>query len=130
VNLQKIALLIARTLFGALFVFSGAAGLFHWMPAPEAGMPAAAKALSSAMVQSGYLMSLVYATQLGAGLLLVSGFFVPLALVVIAPVVVNIVAFHLFLAPAGMSISVVTLVMELFLAWNYRSAFASVLRMK
>jgi len=129
-NFKKIALVTARTLFGALFVFSGASGLFHLMPAADVGMPAAAKALSSAMVQSGYLMSLVYATQLGAGLLLVSGFFVPLALVVIAPVVVNIVAFHLFLAPAGMGIAVVTVALELILAWNYRSAFAPLLRSK
>jgi len=58
---------------------------------------------------------------------LLSGRFVPLALAVLAPIVVNIVAFHLFLAPAGLPLPIVVLTLELFLAWSYRSAYRPML---
>jgi hypothetical protein len=53
--------------------------------------------------------------------------FVPLALALLAPVVVNIILFHLFLAPSGLPVATVVLVLELFLAWVYRGAFRSML---
>jgi hypothetical protein len=54
--------------------------------------------------------------------------FVPLALTILAPVVVNIVAFHAFLAPSGLALPLVIVAIEVFLAWSYRSAFEGVLR--
>jgi len=52
---------------------------------------------------------------------------VPLALALLAPIIVNILGFHLFLAPAGLGVPVVVLVAELYLAWSYRAAFAPML---
>jgi putative oxidoreductase len=57
-----------------------------------------------------------------------SGFFVPLALTLLAPVIVNIVAFHLFLSPGNYAVVGVVLISELFLAWSYRAAFAPMLQ--
>jgi hypothetical protein len=54
--------------------------------------------------------------------------FVPLALTVLAPVIVNIVAVHLFLAPSGFPLTILAVALELFLAWSYRAAFRSLLR--
>ena len=54
----------------------------------------------------------------------------PLALVLIAPVIVNIVAVHAFLAPSGLGMAIVILGLELYLAWSYRSAFRSMLAAK
>ena len=62
------------------------------------------------------------------GALLLSNCYVPLALTVLAPVVVNIVAFHLFLAPSGLAIPIVVLALGVFLAWSYRAAFKPMLR--
>jgi hypothetical protein len=90
-------------------------------------MPAGAVAFAGAMVQTGYLMPLLMATQLISGLLLLAGRFVPLALALLAPVVVNIVAFHLFLAPAGLPLAGLVLVLEVYLAWAYRTAFRPML---
>jgi hypothetical protein len=56
--------------------------------------------------------------------------FVPLALALIAPILVGIIAFHIFLAPSSIGPGAVLLAMELYLAWAYRGAFHPMLRMK
>jgi putative oxidoreductase len=62
-----------------------------------------------------------------SGLLLLGNRYVPLALTLLAPVLVNIVAFHAFLAPAGLAVPLVLLAAELYAAWSYRDAFAPML---
>jgi hypothetical protein len=69
----------------------------------------------------------VSGTQLVCGLLLLTGRFVPLALTLLAPVLVNILAFHLALEPDGTGLAVVLVALELFLAWAYRAHFRGVL---
>jgi hypothetical protein len=69
-------------------------------------------------------------TEVVAGVLLLSNLFVPLALAVLAPIVVNIVGFHLFLAPAGLGLPLAILAVEIFLAVTYRAAFAPMLRLR
>jgi uncharacterized membrane protein YphA (DoxX/SURF4 family) len=96
------------------------------MPAP----PPQAGAFEGALFASGYLFPLLKVTEVVAGLLLLSGLFVPLALALLAPVVVNIVAFHLFLAPAGLPIPLAVLAVEIYLAWTYRAAFAPMLHLR
>jgi putative oxidoreductase len=61
-------------------------------------------------------------------LLLLSGRFVTLAVAVLAPIVINIVGFHLFLAPSGIALALAVLAAELYLAWTYRAAFAPMLQ--
>ena len=68
--------------------------------------------------------------QVIGGALLLSNRFVPLALALLAPVIVNIVAFHAFLAPSGVAIALVVLALELYLAWTYRAAFRPMLSPK
>jgi hypothetical protein len=65
-----------------------------------------------------------------AGIFLLAGILVPLALTLLAPVVVNIVLFHVFLDPAGMPIAILVLVLEVFLAWGYRDSFKGVLDLR
>jgi hypothetical protein len=84
-------------------------------------------ALTIAFARSGYLLPLVGATQALVGALLLANRFIPLALTLIAPVIVHIVAFHLFLAPQGLPVALVVLAIELHLAIVHRGAFRSVL---
>jgi uncharacterized membrane protein YphA (DoxX/SURF4 family) len=112
----------ARLLLGLIFVTFGLNGFLHFLPQPP--MPAPAGAFAGALAATGYLFPLIKGTEIVTGLLLLSGRFVPLALVVLAPVVVNIVAFHLFLAPAGLALPFVVLALGLYLAWTERQAFA------
>ncbi len=118
--------IVARWFLGLVFAVFGLNGFLHFIP-PMAPPPARALALAGALMGSGYLMQLVFATELAAGLLL-SGRFVALALAVIAPVIVNIVAFHLFLAPAGLGLAAAVLAAEVYLAWTHREAFVPMLR--
>jgi hypothetical protein len=74
------------------------------------------------------MLPLIKGTEVAGGFLLLSDRFVPLALTLLAPVIVNIVAFHLFLAPSGVGLALVVLTLELGLAWANRAAFRSLLR--
>jgi hypothetical protein len=74
------------------------------------------------------LLTLVKVIELVAGLALLTNRFVPLALALLAPIIVGILAVHLLLMPAGAPIAVVLLALELVTAWSYRAAFAPMLR--
>ncbi len=81
-----------------------------------------------AFVGTGYLMDLVKATELAAGLALLANRFVPLALVVLAPVMVNILAFHLFLEPGTIAFPAVLAALQAYLGYAHRGAFAPMMR--
>ncbi|HEY6878327.1 MAG TPA: DoxX family protein [Polyangiales bacterium] len=116
----------ARILLGFVFTVFGANFFLHFLPTPpmEPG-PAANFAMA---LFTSYVMVVVKVTEVSAGLLLLSNRFVPLALALLAPVVVGIVGFHLTLAPASGVPAYLTFVLELYLAYAYRSAFAPMLR--
>ena len=88
---------VARVLLGLIFAVFGLNGFLHFIPTPPMSGPAGA--FGSAMFATGYLFQLLKSVEVIAGFLLLSNRFVPLALALLAPVVVNIVAFHTFLAP-------------------------------
>ena len=119
---------VARVLLGLMFFVFGLNGFLNFIPTPPPdAMPVRLVAFSEAMMKTGYLFQLVKGTEVVVGLLLLLNRFVPLALAVLAPVVLNIVAVHAFLAPSGIVMSVVILALELYLAWSYRSAFRGML---
>jgi uncharacterized membrane protein YphA (DoxX/SURF4 family) len=119
---------VIRVLLGLLFFLPGLAFFFNLLPAPKDPMPEGAMAFSAAMMKTGYLLQLVKGTEVIVGALLLLNRFVPLALVLIAPVVVNIVAFHAFLAPSGLITAILIALAEGYLAWAYRDAYRSMLR--
>ena len=116
---------IARVLMGLMFFVFGLNGFLHFIPQPKtADAPAA---FFGALYKTGYMLPLIFVTQTLVGLLLLVNRFVPLALALIAPVIVNIILFHIFLAPSGYAMAAVVTVLELYLAWSYRSAFLPML---
>ena len=119
----------ARLLMGLAFLVFGLNGFFQFMPQPK-DMPEGAAAFFGAMVKTGYLIPLLFGTQTLVGALLLLNRFVPLALALIAPVIVNIVAFHIFVARPGLPIACVIAALELFLAWSYRNAYGPMLAAK
>jgi len=76
---------------------------------------------------TGYLFQLLKSTEVIAGAALLANRFVPSALAVLAPIVINIVAFHAFLAPGEIGVAAVVLVLEIYLTWPYRTAFKPML---
>lgn len=120
----------ARMLMGLMLCAFGVFGLltaFGALTPPPAPMPAGATAFAGALANTGYMMPLVSGVQLLVGVLLLVKQFVPLALVLLAPLLVNILAFHVFLAPAGIVPGLVLTALELYLAWVYRAAYRPLL---
>jgi hypothetical protein len=116
----------ARLLLGGVFTLFGLNGFLGFLPMPPPEGLAAA--FMGGLGASGYFFPLLKGTELLAGLLLLGNRFVPLALTVLAPIVVNIVAFHLFLAPAGLAVPLIITAAGIYLAYTERDVFAPVLR--
>ena len=126
-NFKALAPHAARAVLGLVFAVFGLNHLLHFLPTPPLSAPAAK--LAGAFVESGYLMGLVGLTEVVCGALLLSNRLVPLALVVLAPVMVNIVAFHAFLEPPQTLVMPLVLMgLQLFLAWTHRAAYAPLFR--
>lgn len=120
----------ARLLLGLVFAVFGLNGFVNFIPPPAKPMPAGAAAFLTALFATGYMIRLVAGTQLVAGVLLLANRFVPLALLLLAPVIVNIVAFHLFLAPDGLPLAAIVLVFEVALMWTVRAAYRPLLSVR
>jgi hypothetical protein len=115
---------LARYGLGLLFFVFGLNGFLHFLPLPPVGEQGGA--FLGALAATGYMFPLIKGTEVVASLLLLSNRFVALALVLLAPIVVNIVAFHTLLAPFNPIVALVLLA-ELYLAWSYRAAYRGVL---
>lgn len=119
--------IVTRILMGLMFVVFGLNGFLNFIPQPKEPMPEKAMEFAEALMKTGYMMRLVMGTQLLVGILLLRNRFVPLALALIAPIIVGIISFHLFLAPATIAPGIFVLLLELYLAWAYRDAFRPML---
>ena len=119
---------IARILLGLVFFTFGLNYFVPFLP-PQPPPPPEAMGFLGALVGSK-LLTLVKLIEIAAALALLTNRWVPLALVVLAPIVVGIAFFHTVLAPAGVAMAIGLVALELVLAWTYRSAFAPILRAK
>ena len=118
---------IARVLMGLpLFVF-GLNGFLNFIPQPTTPLPEKAMAFAGALMNTGYMMQLIGLTLLTVGALLLANRFVPLALALFAPFIVNSIAFHTFLEHSGLFMAGIFLLLELYLTWCYRHAFRPML---
>ncbi|MFN6965138.1 MAG: DoxX family membrane protein [Pyrinomonadaceae bacterium] len=122
---MRIALLIVRTLTGLLFMFASSVYFLGLITPPP--MEGPIKTFNEGLAAAGYFLPLLKTTELVGSILLVSGRFVPLALVVLAPVVVNIFMVHLVLDRSGLPVAVFLVISFAFLAYGYRSAFRPLL---
>jgi putative oxidoreductase len=118
---MKIAIIIVRIMTGLLYAVSALAYFFNLMLHEE--MTGPTLAFVQGLAASGYFMPLLKSIELIFGTALVVGRFVPLSLVVLFPITVNILLFHIFLAPEALVVPVLLLAANLFLAYAYRDAF-------
>ena len=125
---MKRILPVARILLGLVFVAFAANFFVPFLP-PQPLPPEPALVFAGALMTSG-LFTILKVIELIAGLALLANRAVPLALALLAPIIVGIVFFHVALAPAGMPIALGVLGLELLLAWGYRSAFRPMLRLR
>ena len=116
----------ARILLGFIFFASGLNGFFQFVAPPA--MQGRAATFIEGLVASGYVFPVLFATYVIAGGALLANRFVPLALILLAPAIVNIFAVHVLLAPHGLLLAVGVVALEIFLAWRYREAYRPLFR--
>jgi uncharacterized membrane protein YphA (DoxX/SURF4 family) len=127
---MKIVALICRILLGLMFVVFGANILHPFMPMqmPPAGTPPGQ--FMAVMAPSGW-MHLVGACQFAGGLLVLIGGTLPLGLVILGPVIVNILTFHLLLTGGhGIGMGLFAALLEIVLVYAYRANFAGIFTYK
>ena len=125
---MKIAMVIVRTLMGLLFIFAAIVVLFKLAPVPE--LTGVAKTFNDGIFAVGYFVPMLKIVELTCGILFVTGRFVPLATILIAPIIVNIFAYHAFIDNSGLPVAVFLVLANLFIAYNYRDAYRGILAAK
>src|SRR5580658_9210402 len=122
---MKIASTIARYLLGLTFLTFGLNGFLHFIPMPPP-TGAAAQFFGALFVSRFYVV--IFLLQIVSAVLLLANRYVPLALTILGAVIVNILCFHIFMAPAGLPLAVVVTVLWFLTAWRVRSAFTGILQ--
>jgi uncharacterized membrane protein YphA (DoxX/SURF4 family) len=120
---MKIASLIARLLLGLIFLVFGLNGFLQFlhMP-PPTGL---AGQFFGALFASHYYI-VIFAVQAIGGLLLLVNRYVPLALVLLGPVIVNIFFFHLLMVPAGLPLAIVVVILWTIVAIRNKQHLAGI----
>jgi uncharacterized membrane protein YphA (DoxX/SURF4 family) len=118
---MKWAVIIVRSLMGLLFLFASITFLLKLItPPPTTG---AMKTFSDGLTASVYLMPTVKVLELVCGLAFLTGRFVPLATLLMAPIIVNILGVHLFLGHEGLPVAILLVLANAFLAYHHRESY-------
>jgi uncharacterized membrane protein YphA (DoxX/SURF4 family) len=125
---MKIVAIIARYLLALEFLVFGLNKFFMFLPMGPLPTGAAGQ-FFNVMMSTHYLYAIAVLEVVG-GLLLLIGRYVPLALTLLGPVVVNILLFHFLMAPSGLPIAGLTAVLWLAVFYYARSAFAGLFQAK
>ncbi len=122
---MKIVSVIARYLLGLMFTVFGLNGFLHFIHQPPPANPLAMQFFGA--VSASHFAAFFFALQVLGGVLLLSGFFVPLALTLLAAELYNILAFHLTMAPDSIAPALVACVLWILVFVQYRHSFNGVL---
>ncbi len=125
---MKIAATIARYLLGLIFTVFGLNGFLNFIKQPPPTNPLVIHFFTAVAVS--HYAYMFFAFQLIAGLLLLSGYFVPLALTILAAELVNILTYHATMDPGGFAPGILALVLWLIVFAQYRESFAPIFRAK
>lgn len=124
---MKTVIIISRILLGLMFAVFGLNGFLNFIPMPPPS--GAAGQFFGAMFVSHYIVP-VFLLEVIAGVLLLVNRYVPLALAVLAPILVNIAIFHTFMAPQGFAPAIMAIALWGVLFHRERSYFIGVLSPK
>jgi putative oxidoreductase len=122
---MKIASTISRYLLALIFLTFGLNGFLNFIPMPPP-TGVAAQFFGALFVSRFYVV--IFLLQILPAVLLLVNRYVPLALTILGAVIVNILCFHIFMAPAGLPLALVVTLLWFLTAWSVRSAFAGILQ--
>ena len=123
---METATLIIRILLGLILVIFPINALFLKKFSPK--MPDKAQLVMNTFRETGYLLHLIQWTELLVGISLLTGFFIPLSLIILIPISINILLFHVFLAPPAIGPGLFIFAMNIFLMISYIESYASLLQ--
>ena len=119
----------ARIILGLLFFVFGLNGFFNFIPMPSPP-PEKMMKFATALMETGFFMQFVKGCEVICGVLLLANVFVPLSLLILAPICINIFLVHAFLAPEGTPMAIGILILGSAIAWARFDKFAPLLKMK
>jgi putative oxidoreductase len=123
---MKYATMIFRYLLGIIYFVFGLNFFLQFIPQPDPTPEAGA--FLGALFVTGYMFPIIKVIEIVIGLALLTNRFVPLALVLIAPISINIFLVHLLLDPSGLALGAVILLGNAFLLFAYRNVFTDLLK--
>src|SRR5580658_1294219 len=121
---MKLTSTIARYLLGLIFLVFGLNGFLNFIHQPPPANPVAIQFLVA--VSTSHYIAVVFVVQIIGGVLLLAGRFVPLGLAVLAPVLANILNYHLTMDPGGIGLGLITAILWVVALLPYRSSFARI----
>ena len=122
---MKTTFVIARFLLGLIFLVFGLNGFFHFIPMPP---PTGVAGQFMGALFVSHFLSVIFTIQLIGAVLLLLNRYVPLALTLLAPILVNVLLFHLLMAPSGMPLALFVTVPWVLAFLDVRSAFAGLVQ--
>jgi putative oxidoreductase len=125
---MKIASIVARYLLGLMFTVFGLNGFLNFIHQPPPTNPLALQFFGA--IVASHFAAFLFAIQVLGGLLLLSGYFVPLALIALAAELYNILAFHLTMAPESIPGALVACVLWVLVFLQYRDSFKGIFSAK
>jgi putative oxidoreductase len=120
---MKIAVIVARILLGLIFLIFGLNGFLNFLHMP---MPPGPAGQYVGVLFVSHYLAVVFVIEIIGGALLLAGQFVPLALILLGPVIFNILLFHTFLFPAGFPPALVAVILWFIIFFGVRQAFAGI----
>ena len=123
---MKIASVIARFLIGLIFLVFGLNGFFHFLPMSPPPSGTAAQFFGALFV-SNYLV-VIFLLQIVSAILLLLNRYTPLALTLLAPIIVNILLIHMLMVPSGVPLAILVTVLWSVVFLSVRSAFSGLLQ--
>jgi putative oxidoreductase len=121
---MKIVALISRILLGLIFVVFGSNGFLHFIPMGP--LPAGPAGQFLALLFQSHYVLVVCATQVLGGALLLVNRYVPFALTILGPVIVNILCYHFFMTLTGLPLALFTTLLWFILFFRHISAFSGI----
>jgi hypothetical protein len=126
---MKITSVIARFLLGLIFLVFGLNGFFHFLPMSPPPSGTAAAQFFGALYVSNYLV-VIFLLQIVGAILLLLNRYVPLALTLLAPIIINILLFHLLMVPSGIPLAIIVTVLWVLAFVRVHSAFTGLLQQR
>jgi len=125
---MKIVVMIARLLLGLMFLVFGLNDFLHFIPMGP--MPPGTAGEFAALLMATHYMNVVGMIMVVSGILFLVNRYVPLALVLLAPVLVNILLFHILMQPKGVALGALATILWILVAYRARSAFAGLFKQR